>query len=105
MTPAYEQDVNRGSAAAGIDDPARVGGRLGGLRAYLRGVARVNALEPDEELALCRLIDAELRALAEALLAVPSAARRLRALSGVAGETTASRRVAATCARTPRMKS
>jgi hypothetical protein len=90
MTALREHDVDTTSsfgqpwdAAEGPPDSLQGGrgaSRLDALRLYLQQLAHGPSLEPNEETALCREIDAAHRALTTALLAVPLAALRLREL-------------------------
>ena len=57
---------------------------MAALRAYLRRVALIPDLAPGDSAALCRQIEAAHRALASALLDVPSAACRLQHLHALA---------------------
>jgi RNA polymerase primary sigma factor len=52
------------------------------VRLYFQRIGRIPLLKPDEELGLCRAIEAAQQALAGALLAVPESARRLADLAG-----------------------
>ncbi len=66
-----EEDEARPEEAADVD----------AVRVYLQQIARVPLLKPREELQLCQRIEARQRAVAAALLAVPSSGKHLSALA------------------------